>query len=70
MGSMTAQRDLIHFLGNPENVQKFDGLVEDIHDALMGYQVCTPKQLTFAISNIHHRLHYNKTSMMRAVSRL
>jgi len=39
MGSMAIQSDLTDFLNDPKNAQKVDGLVEDIHYALMDYQV-------------------------------
>jgi len=39
MGSVATQEDLAIFLGVPENAQKVNGLVEDIRDALMDYQV-------------------------------
>jgi len=28
------------FLDNTENAQRINSLVEDVHEALMGYQVC------------------------------
>ena len=34
------QEDVIRYLVNPENVQRLNGLVEDLHEALMEYQVC------------------------------
>ena len=40
---MMTQSDLMDFLGNPENVQKLNDLVEDIRYVLMDYQVCPPK---------------------------
>jgi len=43
MDSVTSQKDLFHFLKNPENAQKVNGLVEDVRHALIGYQVRTPK---------------------------
>ena len=36
------QGDMIGFLTSAENVQRIDNLVEDVHEALMRYQVCTP----------------------------
>jgi hypothetical protein len=51
LDSITTQNDLAQFLTNTENAQKLDGLVVDIHDALMGYQVCTPKPLPLIASN-------------------
>ena len=51
LDSITTQNDLAKFLTNTENAQKLDGLVVDICDALMGYQVCTPKLLPLIASN-------------------
>jgi len=52
MESITAQEDLALFLKSPENAQKFNGLVEDVRDALIDYQVCFPKSLVLAVANI------------------
>ena len=41
LGSIMTQNDLVDFLNNPENAERVGGLVEDIHYALMDYQVCT-----------------------------
>ena len=62
------QKDLVDFLNNPENIQRLNGLIEDIRCALMSYQVCTYTSLPPVVPNICLRLHYNKTSVMRAVS--
>ena len=51
LDSITTQKDLARFLNHTENAQKLNGLVEDIRDALMGYQVCTPKPLGLIASN-------------------
>jgi hypothetical protein len=51
LGSITNQNDLTQFLNNMENAQRLDSLVGDIRDALMGYQVCTPKPLLLITSN-------------------
>ena len=59
MDLMTTQ---VESLKNSENAQRLDGLMEDVHCALMNYQVCTSKGLTLAVSNICLRPHYNKTS--------
>lgn len=45
MGSMTTRNDLVDFLGNLENAQKLNDLVEDIRYAVMDYQVRPPKTL-------------------------
>ena len=68
MDSVTIQEDLTHFFNDPENAQRLNGLVEDIHYALMDYQVCTPKRLTPIIPYICLRLQENKTSVTGAVS--
>jgi len=34
------QGDLVKFLANPKNIQRINGLIEDIYEALMDYQVC------------------------------
>jgi len=70
MGSMANQSNLVDFLVVPGNAQFVNGLVEDIHYAWMDYQVCAPKRPTLISSDICFRLHYNKTSMIRAVKRL
>ena len=44
---MGVQNDLVELLNNPESAQKADDLVEDIHYALMDYQVCTLHQTYF-----------------------
>jgi len=45
MGSVATQEDLALFLGISKNAQKVNGLVEDIRDALMEYQVWSPNSL-------------------------
>lgn len=70
MSPVTTQKDLSHFLKNPENALELNGLVEDIREALMDYQVCTLERLTLTTPDIRHRLQYNETSTMRAVVRL
>jgi hypothetical protein len=50
LDSITTQNDLVQFLNNTENAQILDGLVGDIYDALMGYQVCAPKPLMLITS--------------------
>ena len=67
LNSMTTQNVLTDFFNNPENAQGLNSLVEDIHYALMDYQVCVPEPLALIISNIQLRLHYNETSTTKAV---
>jgi len=52
MGSVATQEGLARFLGIPKNAQEVNGLVEDIRDALMDYQVWFPKRLTLIIADI------------------
>ena len=70
MNSMKTQEDLADFLKDPENAQRLNSLVEDIRYALIDYQVRIPKRLTTNLSNICHRLRYNKKSTTKAVRRL
>ena len=51
LGSITTKNDLAQFLSNSKNVQEFNGLVEDIRDAFIGYQVCASKLLTCIAPN-------------------
>ena len=44
MDLIVTRNDLVDFLSDSENVQIVDDLVEDIHFAMMDYQVCTPHQ--------------------------
>ena len=40
------------FFNNVENAEKLGGLVEDVRDAMMDYQVCIPSNgLTFSCSS-------------------
>jgi len=58
------------FFNNVRNAGKLAGLVEDIRDAVMEYQVCSRDQLISLVSDIYFGLRYNKTSMTRAVNSL
>jgi hypothetical protein len=51
LDSITTQKDLAQFLNNTENAQKLNGLVGDIHDTLMDYQVLISEPLTLIASN-------------------
>jgi hypothetical protein len=37
---LTGQGTAVGFLANTENAQRINGLVEDIHEVMMDYQVC------------------------------
>ena len=52
LDSITTREDLAGLLNATGNAQKLNDLVEDLRDALMGYQVCTPEPLApLIISN-------------------
>jgi len=65
---MATQKDIAQFLNNTENAQKLNDLVDDIHEAVMEYQVWTPKGLALALSNTCLRLPYNNTSTAMVAS--
>ena len=58
------------FLNNPKNAEELTGLVGDIGDAMMDYQVCSQSELMNLMPDTNFRLHYNKISMKKAVSSL
>ena len=71
--SLTLPEDegkVVEFLTNTENAQRVNGLVEDIHEALMDYQVCKLNYSFFTMYDLHARHHCNKISTMRAVNSL
>jgi hypothetical protein len=49
---MTIQKDIAQFLSNTENAQKLNGLVDDIREAVMDYQVRISEGLALNVSNI------------------
>ena len=62
--------EVVESLTNTENVQRINGLVEDIHEALMEYQVCILSHTFSITSDLYVRPHYNRISTMRVVSLL
>jgi len=66
----TEQGDVMKFLANPKNAQRINSLVEDIHEALMEYQVCMANCSFSTMSYLYARLHCNMISTTRAVSSL
>ena len=46
------------------------GLVEDLRDAMIEYQVCIRSEHVSGVSDGRVRLHYSKTSTTRVVSSL
>ena len=69
---MAEQGNVEGFFNNPKNAVKLSGLVGDIHDAVMAYQVCNWDKLITHVpdSDIFFRLHYNKMCMTRVASSL
>ena len=47
------QGEIVEFLTKTENAQKVNGLVEDVHEVLMGYQVCILNDPFFSMSDLH-----------------
>ena len=58
------------FINNPKNADNLSGLVGDIRDAVMDYQVCRQSEPIILVPDAHFRLHYNKTSMKKVASSL
>ena len=58
------------FFNNVKNADKLGGLVEDIRDAVMEYQVRNQNKFTSPMPDIYFRLRCNKTSTIRAVNSL
>ena len=51
LNSITTRSPLAQLLDDTENAKELNGLVEGIRDALMSYQVCTPKLPALTASN-------------------
>lgn len=49
---MTTQGSTIRFLSNAGDAKKLNGLVDDVREAVMDYQVCAPPALALDPSNI------------------
>jgi len=56
------------FFMNITNAEKLCGLVEDIHDAVVDYQVCNHNNLISHVSDICVRHPYSRASMTTIVS--
>ena len=46
---LAGQGKVVGFLANTENAQRINGLVDDIREVMMDYQVCAPNTLFFHI---------------------
>jgi hypothetical protein len=53
------------FFNNVQNVDKLDGMVEDIRDAMMEYQVCVYGLSVSGTSDVCDRPRYSKISTTR-----
>ena len=58
------------FINNPKNARELSGLVGEISDAVMDYQVCSQNGSGMLVPDTCFRLHFNKTTMKKAVSSL
>ena len=56
------------FFNNVKNADKPGGVVEDIRDAVMDYQVCSQNKVASSMPETYPRLRYNKISMTRTVN--
>ena len=67
LAPMEEQGDVEGFFNNVKNADKLGGLIEDIRDAMMEYQVCVYNLSMPGTSEVRTRLHYSKTFTTRAV---
>ena len=58
------------FFTNSKGADVLSGLVGDIHDAVVDYQVCNQSKLIIFTPDTCFRLHYSKISMKRAAHSL
>ena len=65
---MAEQGNVEGFINNPKNADNLSGLVGDIQNAVMDYQVCSQSEPTTLIPDICFRLRCSKISMKKAVS--
>ena len=64
---LKVQGDAEGFFNNVKNAEKLLGLIEDIRDAIMEYQVCIRNLSISSESEVSTRLRYSKISMIRVV---
>ena len=63
---MAEQGNVEEFFNNVKNADKLGGLVGDIRDVVMEYQVRNQGEATTPMPYIQFRLRYNKTSTIGA----
>ena len=66
---MAEEGDIMKFLANTKNAQRINGLVEDVHEALLEYLVCRGQTFS-TMSDVRTRLRCNKISTKRVVGSL
>jgi len=64
---LAKQGNVEGFFGNVKNADKLIGLVEDVRDAVMDYQVRDQNELIGLAPDIHLRFHCSKISTTRAL---
>ena len=62
------QGKVLEFLTDAKNTQRINGLVDDICEVLMEYQVCLSNHISCTMSDVCVRLHCNKISTKRVVN--
>ena len=62
---MEEQGKIEGFFNNVENADRLGGLVEDIRDAMIEYQVCVRGLFVSGTSDVRARPRYSKTSTTR-----
>jgi len=67
---MATQGNTVQFLNNADNAQKLNDLVEDIHEAVIDYQVCAPQALVLITSHMCFRLPCNRILLKKPASSL
>jgi hypothetical protein len=65
---LAGQGMAVGFLTNTEDAQRINGLVEDIREVTIDYQVCFIKLFISTMSDVHTRLHCNKISTTKALN--
>jgi len=70
LATLEEQGKVEGFVNNVRNADKLGGLVEDIRDGMMEYQVCIHKLPISSTSDTRTRLRYSKIFTTRVVDSL
>jgi LEA14-like dessication related protein len=65
---LAEQGNIEGFFNNVKNADKLGGLVENIRDAVMDYQVRNQNDFVTPVPDIRFRLRYSEISMTRVVN--